>query len=261
MRIALVSLNQHWEDKASNKKLCELYCNYAAENEVDIIIFPEMTLTGFSMNPKLNAEILNNSDSISFFKELSFKNKQSIVFGLCLKEKKGFSNSAVFISKEGKLKGIYRKIHPFSFASENLHFTPGNKTTYIENDGIHIGLTICYDLRFPELFRLYSKKSSILINIANWPEKRIAHWEALLKARAIENQFFMIGVNRTGFDNNNISYTMSSQIISPEGVVLSPFKIIDDISIYDINVNTVKIIRKNFPVLNDCKIEIIKKIK
>jgi len=257
MKIALASINQKWEDKAENKIVCIRCFEHAKKSQVDLIIFPEMTLTGFSMNTRLTAEKLEDSKTINFFSQHSKSNKIASIFGVCLDEKSGTTNAAVFINKFGNIEKVYRKIHPFSFAGENTYFVSGNDTAVINFQEIHIGLSICYDLRFPELYRLYANSCQIMINIANWPERRIDHWNTLLKARAIEDQFFVIGVNRLGNDNNGLSYVKSSMIFAPDGTRVEPIDSIEDILIFDVNPEFVQSYRSSFPVLSDIKIKTI----
>lgn len=257
MKIALTSINQKWEDKEDNKVVCAKCFQRAKQSQADLIIFPEMTLTGFSMNTKLTAERFENSETIKFFSQYSKKNEIASIFGVCLDEKSGVTNTAVFINKLGNIENVYRKIHPFSFAGENNYFVSGNDTTVVNFEETKFGLSICYDLRFPELYRLYANKCQIMVNIANWPERRIDHWNTLIKARAIENQFFVIGVNRVGSDKNGLSYVKSSMVFSPDGTKLDPFDSNEDVLFFDLNPEFVQSYRSSFPVLSDIKIKTI----
>jgi len=257
MKIALTSINQIWEDKQENKVVCVRCFEHAKQSKADLIIFPEMTLTGFSMNTKLTAESFEDSETIKFFSQHSKKNEIASIFGVCLDEKSGITNAAVFINKLGIIENVYRKIHPFSFAGENTYFVSGNDTAIVNFEETKFGLSICYDLRFPELYRLYASNCQIMINIANWPERRIDHWNTLLKARAIEDQFFVIGVNRVGSDNNGLSYVKSSIVFSPDGTKLDPVDSKEDVLFFDVNPEFVKSYRSSFPVLSDIKIKTI----
>lgn len=259
MNLCLVSLDQKWEDKAYNMLICKNHIEKAMINGIDLVIFPEMTLTGFSMAPSKTAESLSESLTIEFFKEMAVSNSISIIFGLCLKESNGYTNAAVFVNKYGEINGVYRKIHPFSFVNEDKYFLSGNELSFVDFMGYKVGLSICYDLRFPELYRLYANQCVLMFNIANWPEKRVNHWNSLLKARAIENQFFMIGVNRIGKDNNELTYELSSIIISPEGNIIAPTFASEDLQFYTIQPTLAELYRDSFPVLNDVKFEIRKR--
>ena len=237
------------------------YIEKASASEADLVIFPEMTLTGFSMKPEQISEKIENSPSIRFFKKSAKDKHVGIIFGLCLNEPNGFSNCAVYISKLGVIDAIYRKIHPFSFAEENKYYFPGNSIETFALEGFRIELSICYDLRFPELYRFYTDSCQIVINIANWPEKRIDHWNSLLKARAIENQFIVIGVNRIGYDGNQLKYIESSEIFLPDGITSTALFKSKEMTVYEILPDIVNSYRKSFPVLEDRRKEFYNKCK
>ncbi len=239
MKIALVSLNQVWENKKANLRLCKKYIKKASAENVKLIIFPEMTLTGFSNNTSLSSENNKNSKSIKKFSSLARKFNIAIIFGMVIKiDKKNFNNS-ICINPKGRILANYSKIHLFSFAKEDKYFTAGKKISIFKYNNLKIGLTICYDLRFPELYNTLAKNCDMIINIANWPKVRIRHWNTLLKARAIENKIYIIGVNRIGRDGNNLEYIQSSQIINKNGKKLS-FKQRDSMKIYTVDKKLIK---------------------
>lgn len=260
MRIALVSLNQFWEDKLGNKKSVEKIIKKAVADSADLIIFPEMTLTGFSMDVKKISEIAENSNTIEFFRNSAKDDGISIIFGYVENKLGNAFNNCVLVNSTGNVIASYSKIHPFSFAGETKYYSHGNSLVQLDFMETNMALTICYDLRFPELYQALSKESEIIINIANWPKKRVDHWNTLLKARAIENQVFMIGVNRTGIDGNNIEYEKSSLIFAPDGTMLDPDNLEYELDFYDINHEMVSEVRNIFPVKNDRKIELYKRI-
>ena len=259
MKIALISLNQIWENKDENLDLCKKNIENASSLNVDLIIFPEMTLTGFSTNIQQISENAEHSETIENFSNLAKKFNVAIIFGVVIKDKEKALNKSIFIDKKGKLVGDYSKIHPFSFAGEDKYFNAGNKLVNVNFENLNIGLTICYDLRFPELYSLLSKTSDLIINIANWPAKRIDHWNTLLKARAIENQIFIVGVNRTGIDGNKLEYVESSNIFNANGEKLE-FAKNHEMKIYEIDINWTKDFKTNFNTTNDRKIEFYKEI-
>jgi predicted amidohydrolase len=250
MKIATVSLSQIWEDKKANFKRCKKFVKIAKEQKANLIIFPEMTLTGFSNNISKIAESYKKSWSIKKFKKLAKKNKMAIIFGVVLKKKNKGKNSLVFVDKNGKILNIYTKIHPFSFANEDKYFKAGKKIVKADFKNIKIGLSICYDLRF---CNLYSKMDDceMVVNIANWPQKRVEHWKTLLKARAIENQTYIIGVNRIGKDGNNLEYLESSKIFNANGEELEYKKIDKEMKIYNIDLNWNKKFKESFNTIKD----------
>ena len=259
MKIALVSLNQIWEDKKANLNLCERYINKASNESIDLIIFPEMTLTGFSNNIDLISEGFEGSETISSFSILAKKINIGIIFGVAIKNEYKASNKSIFIDKNGKILGDYSKIHPFRFAGEDKYFNAGNELSIVNFEHINIGLTICYDLRFPELYSGLAKTCDLIINIANWPAKRIDHWNTLLKARSIENQIFIAGINRTGIDGNGLEYIESSNIFNANGEKIN-FKHHNNMKIYEIDIKWTKEFKSKFNTTNDRKVEFYKEI-
>jgi len=258
MKTALVSLNQVWEDKEANLSLCEEHIKEASIVKVDLIIFPEMTLTGFSINIEKIAEV-ESSETIIEFQSLAAKYNIAIVFGVVIKDENKALNRSVFVDNNGEILGTYTKIHPFTFAKEDKYFNAGNKLSVVEYQGIKIALTICYDLRFPELYSVLSKQSDMVINIANWPEKRVEHWNTLLKARAIENQTFIVGVNRVGVDGNSLEYEESSNIHNANGDKLI-YDSFQDMKIYNVDGKFTQEYRSKFNTINDRKPQMYKEI-
>ena len=261
MKVALVSLNQSWENKVENKQKVGETLALIAEHctNTDLVVYPEMTLTGFTMESQKVKEDELSSETITFFKEQAKKYKVSIAFGVVLSKGEKATNNLVVVSEQGVL-ATYAKIHPFSYAGENDYYQAGDELKKLTIGGATIGLTICYDLRFPELYQAYSKDCSVILNIANWPERRVSHWRALNKARAIENQVFMIAVNRIGKDGNGLLYVTSSHIVSPYGEVLKGTSLSEEVVVYDLNLEEVVQYRAEFPVKNDRKITLYKEI-
>lgn len=251
MKTALISFNQIWEDKRGNLNKCKDIVRVCKNYNMELIIFPEMTLTGFTNNIKL-AEEVQNSQSINEFQKLARKYGTAIIFGVILKENDKAKNCAVFINKEGEIVDIYTKIHPFSFANEDKYFKAGDKIVKTDFENIKIGLSICYDLRFCNLYSLMDD-CDIIVNIANWPAKRIEHWDTLLKARAIENQTYIIGVNRIGLDGNNLEYIESSKVFNANGNELKFERISTEIKIYDIDMEWNRKFREKFNTVRDKK--------
>lgn len=255
MKVAAISLNQTWENKEANKRKCQQYIIKASFNFCDLIIFPEMTLTGFSMKSNFIKEDLTNSETIQWFIEMAKTYHINIIFGMVLGKNKQATNNAICISVKGDIICNYAKIHPFTFAKENIYYEGGNKLGIFEIEDIQFGMTICYDLRFPELYQALSKSVSIIINIANWPERRVDHWNILTSARAIENQVYMLAVNRTGIDGNGLAFIKSSKIIDPIGNIVKPITENKEIDIYELDINNVNLAREVFPFKKDRKVE------
>jgi omega-amidase len=253
MIIALASLNQEWENKLKNLQNCELLFEKAKNYEASMIIFPEMTLTGFSMNTEKTAELLENSMTIESFKSLAKRFSMGVLFGVVIAREVNASNCAVFIDDEGIFIAKYEKIHPFSFAGEQNYFSSGNNLLTFKFKDLEVGVTICYDLRFPEIYSVLGRTSDLIVNIANWPSKRIDHWDTLLKARAIENQVFMAGINRIGSDPNGNEYVKCSRIINPYGSALEPIITEDELDVFEVNKDEIVKLKSEFSTTQDRK--------
>lgn len=249
MRIAIVSLDSIWEDKQANLKNIERIVQ-SLYQKVEYVVFPEMSLTGFSVGNLDLAEDFENSDSIQAIQKMAKENQMNIVFGLMISKSDEKYNSCVALNNKGEVVGNYEKIHLFSFSGENELISGGNQLKSLPWEG-GWGLTICFDLRFPEIYQKLSKENLVLVNIANWPKARVSHWRTLLNARAIENQSFMIGVNRTGIDGNGLEYEESSCIFSPNGRKVEPTEVSGDVKIFHLNLEEALQYRKSFPIKKD----------
>ena len=249
MQLNLVQYNPQWEDKKINEnKLFKLISKNPVKNAVYLL--PELTLTGFTMNSNEYAESLKG-DSFKFFSSIASEFKIHIIAGLIEKAQGNYYNTLVHINPKGQLVKNYRKIHPFSYSSEDKHYTRGNKTVITDIDGWKVGLSICYDLRFPELYRQYGKRRvELILVIANWPDTRIEQWRSLLCARAIENQCYVAAVNRVG-DHLKLHYNGYSSIFDPMGneIISLPDK--EKIVSADISKKYVNEVRNKFPFLED----------
>jgi omega-amidase len=251
MKIALLQYNPLWEDKSANQnKILKMID--AVSGDSDLLILPEMTLTGFSMATDELAEP-QNGETFIFFSNLAKSLNINLVAGLIEQNRNTFYNSLLHIDRLGKLKSVYRKIHPFSFSDENKHYNSGEKPIITEIEGYSVGLSICYDLRFSELYRFYGrKKVDLIINIANWPVPRIEHWNTLLKSRAIENLCYVAGVNRTGNDPKG-KYNGFSSVYNPLGEKLIHLEENEGVIEVEISHEEVNEARSKFPFLSDMK--------
>lgn len=260
MRVALVSLDQEWENKYENFIRCKSFIQRSKLESADLVIFPEMTLTGFSMSISNTSEDFLKSETINWFKSLATEFCVAILFGVVLSKGDKASNNAVLIDATGQMVAIYSKIHLFSFAGENKVFSQGNEVVAVSMGPVTLGLTICYDLRFPELYGALAKKCNLIVNIANWPANRSSQWKALLKARAIENQVFVVGVNRTGIDGNGLVYEKDSQVYGPNGKLLNPIVSEFELDIFDVDQSAVDKFKQEFSTGQDRRPQLYKLI-
>jgi len=251
LKIALVQYNPAWEDKEMNrKKILSLLKDI---NGVELFIFPEMSLTGFTMKSKEMSETIQG-DSFRFFSSFAKEKSSNIFAGIIERRNTSIYNTLIHIKPDGHLVKLYRKVHPFSYSGENEHYNAGTKPAMTKIKKWKIGLTICYDLRFPEVFRKYGKKRAhLIVNIANWPDTRIEHWRTLLKARAIENQCYVAGVNRVGKDPK-LNYVGYSSAFDPMGKEIVAVENEEKVIVVDLDKNYVNEVREKFPFLDDIKL-------
>jgi len=217
MKVAGLQTDIAWEDPAENFRRCEPLLAEAASSGVRLAVLPEMFATGFSMN----------ADKVAPFAEATQEFLSDSARRLGIWVAGGFAepfdprprNACAVFDPEGRKKLVYHKIHPFSLAGEHKQFTPGDAVPTVEIEGIRVTPLICYDLRFPEPFRLAASATDLFLVVANWPSPRISAWTSLLAARAIENQCYVLGVNRVG-EGDEKQYTGDSALIDPMGACL-----------------------------------------
>jgi omega-amidase len=251
MKVALISLDQEWEDKQANLEHCRALASRAATMGAEFLVFPEMTLTGFTMHSTQVAEAGSDSPTIRAFADLSRQLGVHVAFGVVLTGQEKPRNCLVVVDPAGVEVASYAKIHPFSHVGEDDHFEGGDCLVAVAVGDLRVGLTVCYDLRFPELYTALAPGCDAILVIANWPGSRIGHWHALLRARAIDGQCFVIAVNRTGTDRNDIEYPASSQVLDPRGERMNAVLADGCIALYDVCRGTVEDYRQAFPTLRD----------
>jgi predicted amidohydrolase len=224
LNVTLIQVDQVWEDKLANFSKYEAF--FSQLNETDLVILPEMFHTGFSMSVDVLAEEWEDSEGLDFLKNWSSKLDCAFYTSLIIQEEQKFFNRGVFVSPDGKV-NYYDKRKSFGLGGEDKFYTAGAKEVIVDWKGWKINLQICYDLRFPELIRnrLIDDVPAydVLVYVANWPEIRIAHWETLLNARAIENQCYVLGVNRVGIDGKDLVYNGGSKAITSLGETKGAF--------------------------------------
>lgn len=247
MKIALAQSKIIWEDKGKNTANAVEYIMRAKSAEAEAVFFPEMSLTGFSMNIKVTAE--KDEYTVRSFRELAARYHMAIGIGWTKRVGESAENHYTVIDSEGTVLSDYVKIHPFSYAGEDQFFIPGNKITNFNLGNYIWSNFICYDLRFPELFQIASRRAEVILVPANWPKKREDHWKSLLTARAIENQCYILAINCVGLVNG-IEYNGGSCGISPDGRILDVLEGKEGIIFIEL-LEDVKELRKIFPVKQD----------
>ncbi|MFC2110312.1 amidohydrolase [Bacteroidota bacterium] len=213
LKITLIQHDTFWRDIPKNLRSLTLLINSLSE-KTDLIVLPEMFSTGFDMEPKIAAETMEGS-AIKWMQATAKEKITAIAGSLIIVENEQFYNRFVFVHPSGAMVH-YDKKHLFSFAGEDAIYTAGENRLIFEYKGWKIAPFICYDLRFPVWSR-NTELYDVAIYSANWPKPRITAWDTLLKARAIENLSYVVGVNRIGIDGNNYEYSGHSQAFGPLG--------------------------------------------
>jgi len=271
LTITVIQTNLHWEDKAANLKMLEEKIRSIKE-KTEIVVLPEMFSTGFSMRPEQLAETMEG-ESVQWMKRVAAEKKIILTGSLIISDssdlaaasdKTAYYNRLIWMLPNGQY-GIYDKRHRFAYAGEDEHFTAGSKRLIASVKGWKINLLICYDLRFPVWARQTSPSNSlsreeqaqaspeydVLIYVANWPDRRVHAWKTLLQARAIENQCYVVGVNRVGDDGKNNHYSGESMVVDPLGEVLYTKKEVEDISTITLDKEKLNIVREKLPFWKD----------
>lgn len=265
LTFTLIQTKLFWEDKAANLKMLEEKIN-TIQQPTQIIVLPEMFSTGFSMNAKLLAEEMNGP-TVEWMKRIAVEKKIILTGSIIIKapsllERAGdeaFFNRLIWMLPNGQF-SYYDKRHLFAYAGEDKYYTAGKKRLIASVNGWKINLQVCYDLRFPVWARQASFpleratgeiEYEVLIYVANWPERRMLAWRTLLTARAIENQCYVIGVNRVGFDGNDIYYSGNSMVRDAMGEVLYEKETDEDVFTITLSKKNLETVRTKLPFLRD----------
>ena len=254
MKAALCQFQIEYEAKARNLRRAEQMIETAAAERAEIIFFPEMSFTGFSMHTMLTGE--SGGKTIQVLQEYARNYHIAVGFGWVKQNGDKGENHYTVVNDAGTVLADYVKIHPFSFSSEDNYYIAGSQTAVFPFAGHTFGLYICYDLRFPEIFRAAAAEADVMIVAANWPEKRIAHWNKLLEARALENQCWVLGINCVG-DQDSLHYNGSSRAVNPEGETADSLCDREGILFCEIQDEAANF-RSSFPALQDRRPELYK---
>ena len=252
LTITTIQSNLFWEDKTANLQMLQQKID-SIEEKTEIIILPEMFTTGFSMQAEQLAETMDG-ETVEWMKTISNKNGIVLTGSVMIEEAGKYYNRLIWMLPNGQY-GYYDKRHLFAYGEEDQHYSAGNKRLIASVKGWKINLQVCYDLRFPVWARQKPEEGvaeyDLLIYVANWPERRSHAWKTLLCARAIENQCYVVGVNRVGDDAKNIHYSGNSLVIDPMGQVLYHMADEEDINTITLSKEKLVEVRTKFPFLND----------
>jgi len=255
LAFTLIQTDLYWEDKEANLEVLDKKID-AIPAGTHITVLPEMFSTGFSMQTKQLAETMEGP-TVQWMKKKARDKKMILAGSVIIDEEGKYYNRLIWMLPNEQY-GYYDKRHLFAYAHEHEHFTPGSQRLIASVNGWKINMMVCYDLRFP----VWSRQSpsfiaqeqleyDVLIYIANWPEKRNIAWKTLLQARAIENQCYVIGVNRVGKDGNDIYYSGDSMVIDPLGEILYHKDHEEDVFTIPLDKEHVMNVRQRFPFWKD----------
>lgn len=217
LNISLIQADIVWEDKAANLAQYEQYIA-DIQKKKEVVVLPEMFSTGFSMNTQALGETMDGP-TVQWMKEMAAKYRCILTGSLIIQEGEHYYNRLLWVQPDGVV-GHYDKRHLFAYGDEHNHFTAGGKRLITSVKGFRICPMVCYDLRFPVWARNLGDAYDVLLYVANWPDKRSLAWKTLLQARAIENQCYVVGVNRVGADFKGLNYSGDSSVFGPLGEVL-----------------------------------------
>ena len=203
LKIALIQTDIVWQNAAENRVRYSEKINNIHQ-QVDVFVLPEMFSTGFSMHPEGISETMQG-ETIRWMKQMAFEKNTAICGSLIISEANNYYNRFLFVEPSGEIQ-YYDKRHLFTLAGEEKIYSAGSKKLIVDYKGWKICPLVCYDLRFPVWSRNV-EDYDVLLYVANWPKIRIVAWDTLLKARAIENMCYVVGVNRVGVDANNYEYS------------------------------------------------------
>ena len=252
MKVAAVQHEIVWENPEATRAHIAPLVAAAAAGGARLIVLTEMFATGFSMRPERIAEPEGGPNE-QFLLDQARLHDAFVIGSIAQRGADGrHRNNAVVAAPDGAVHR-YAKIHPFSYAREHLHYAAGEHPLTLDIDDLRVSVFVCYDLRFADEFWLLAESTDLYVVPANWPAPRREHWRALLRARAIENQAYVVGVNRVGSaaTADGLDYAGDSAIIDPLGRVLTEASVGETVLFADVDAQVVKQIREELPFLPD----------
>lgn len=249
LTVTTIQPDLQWEDKTANlRRLEEKIDGIGAHTE--LVVLPEMFSTGFSMRPEALADRMDGP-TVDWMRSVAARRKIILTGSIIIEEEGHYFNRLLWMLPNGQY-GYYDKRHRFAYAGENEHYTAGHKRLVASVKGWKVLLLVCYDLRFP----VWSRQNpgleyDLIVYVANWPERRSHAWKTLLQARAIENQSYVIGVNRVGEDGNHIAHSGDTMIIDPLGETLYHAAPKEEIFTLTLKKEQLETVRQRFPFWKD----------
>jgi predicted amidohydrolase len=258
MIVAGIQFDISWENPEENFARVAPLVESAAEMGAEIIVLPEMFATGFSM--RAHEMIAHAESAHSFIEDLAKRHGLWVIGGYTEPGERMPANACTVVAPDGREILHYRKIHPFSLAHEDDHFEAGTKICTVEISGVRVTPLICYDLRFPELFRIAALDTDIFVVIANWPSRRAHAWRTLLAARAIDCQAWLLGVNRVGKAEGH-PHCGDTSLLDPWGDIVATLADESGVVLGEVDATVVREVRKRFRFLNDRRPELYRRLE
>ncbi|MCA9734815.1 MAG: amidohydrolase [Deferribacteres bacterium] len=248
LKIALIQTSLHWQNAAENRKMFEDFFS-RVDAGTDLVVLPEMFTTGFTMKARDCAETMQD-ETVPWLLENALNLQSHICGSVIIEENGAYFNRLLWATPEGDLH-TYDKRHLFRMAREHLTYTAGSKRLIVDVAGWKICPFVCYDLRFPVWIRNKLQEYDLALFVANWPAKRSRYWRMLLPARAVENQAYVVGVNRVGVDGLGYPYSGDSAVISPVGDTIAEYTENSGVYTHTLSWELLHNCRRDFPVWQD----------
>ncbi|MDD1689516.1 MAG: carbon-nitrogen hydrolase family protein [Methanoregula sp.] len=250
VRICSAQIASVWDDPDKTLKKAGIFVSHAAASGAALVSFPEQFATGWDPHSGSPAEDCDGT-VVSILRELAKENHIGILGSFREKNDPLPKNTAIAIGGDGRVLAKYAKVHLFSPGGEHDGFSPGSELGIFALGPLTCGIAICYDLRFPELFRLYAEKGVQVVFVpAAWPARRMKHWELFVTARACENQMYVVGINTSGVTPVD-TYTGGSMTVDPSGTVICRANEAEQLLFCDLDLDVVRKVRSTFPVTKD----------
>ena len=258
MKVAAVQMDIAWHDRPANHDKAKRLAAQAREAGADLFVLPEMFSTGFSMDTSITPEPLEGATP-TLLRTLARDLDMVVVGGFVLeRDNGGPQNVSLAVDRNGNDLALYAKIHQIALLGEDGNYDPGDWPVVFKLEEMNAACFVCYDLRFPELFRAVVDQCGLILVIASWPAARQPHWDLLLRARAVESQCFVVGVNRVG-EGGDLTFLGGSAIIDPLGQVLAHAEDRETLLLADIDPAMVAEVRSSMPFLKDRKPHLLRR--
>lgn len=257
LKVALAQIDINFANPQANFQRVSEFVEQAADQHADVVVFPEMWNTGYALPQLDQLADQNGSQTQQLFANLAKKYQINIVGGSVATARDGqYYNTNYVFNDQGQLVSTYDKVHLFGLMNEGEYITAGDQENHYELAGVPSAGIICYDLRFPEWIRTnFESGAQILYIVAEWPDVRVPQWEALVKARAIENQAFVVAVNRVGSDPNN-HFNGHSLAVDPLGNVLASSGEEQSLTLAELDFTSIPGVRGQIPVFADRRVDL-----